>query len=186
MNATHDTPRIQPIAPEAADAKTRGLLDAVQKKLGITPNMMKTMAQAPAVLEGYLALNAALGGGLLKPALREQLALEVAQANGCEYCLSAHSLLGKLSGLSPERIASARRGRDDDATSAAALTFARQVLESRGDVSDEELAAARSAGLGNAEIAEIVGHVAINVLTNFFNNVSRPKIDFPIVRRELA
>jgi uncharacterized peroxidase-related enzyme len=185
-STTITAPRIQPLAPEETDARTRGMLEAVQRKLGMTPNMMKTMARSPAVLEGYLALSGALGGGRLKPAIREQLALEVGQANGCEYCLSAHSLLGKMAGLSPERIVSARRGTDEDPASAAALTFARRVLDARGDVSDADLDAARAAGLGDAEIAEIVAHVAINVLTNFFNNVVRTTIDFPVVRRELA
>ncbi len=179
---TRNDVRITPIDPAHADGKVRTMLDAVQKKLGITPNMMKTMAHAPAVLEGYLGFNGALASGKLRPSVREQIALEVAQANGCDYCLSAHTLLGKLAGLSPDAIASARRGEASDPGAAAALRFSRRVLEARGAVSDADIEEARRSGLGDAEIAEVVAHVALNVLTNFFNNVARTEIDFPVVR----
>ncbi|HXT61026.1 MAG TPA: carboxymuconolactone decarboxylase family protein [Pirellulales bacterium] len=173
------TSRINPVDPAVAEGRTQELFAAVKAKTGGVPNMMKTMAHAPALLEGYLAFSGALSKGLLRPAVREQLALAVSQANGCEYCLSAHSLLGKRAGLAPEQIAAARKGEADDAQAQAALSLAHELIERRGDVSDEQLEAARLAGLSDGEIAEVVGHVALSTLTNYFNELARPELDFP-------
>ena len=173
--------RISPIDPAAAQGKAKELLAAVKATLGITPNMMRAMAQSPAALEGYLALNGALAKGALPATLREQIALAVAQVNGCEYCLSAHAALGKRAGLNADQIGAARRGRSPDDKSTAALVLAQAVVEKRGDIADEQLVAARNAGLGDGEIVEVVAHVALNVLTNYFNLVARTEIDFPRV-----
>lgn len=175
-------PRIAPLDPAAASGTAKELLDAVQAKLGATPNMMRTMAVAPAVLEGYLGLAGALAGGRLGGALGERIALEIAEANACAYCLSAHAYLGEhLAKLSDAEIEAARHGRADARRDQAALAFARAVLDARGDVSDADLAAARDAGLGDAELAEVVAHVALNVFTNYFNRAAGVEIDFPVV-----
>ncbi len=155
--------RIQPIDPATATGPAKQLLDGVQKTLGITPNLMKTLAHSAAALEGYLSLNTALAGGTLNAKYREQLAISLAQANGCDYCLSAHTAIGK------------------GAKEAAGLRFSREILSSRGQVSDAALAHVRQAGFNDAEITEIVAHVALNVLTNYFNNVAQTEVDFPKV-----
>jgi uncharacterized peroxidase-related enzyme len=174
--------RITTVNPATAQGKAKELLDAVQAKLGMTPNMMRAMAQSPAVLEGYLNLNAALGHGLLPAKVREELALYVSQVNQCDYCVAAHSLLGKMAGLQPDQLIAARHGSAPADTQAqAALKFAKTVLDTRGDVSDADLAAARAAGLGDPQIAEVVAHVAINVFTNYFNRVAHTDVDFPKV-----
>ena len=173
--------RLQAIDPDRATGKAKALLDGVRKKLGVAPNLMRTMANSPAVLEGYLGLSGALAGGRLTAKLREQLALAVAEANGCEYCLAAHSLLGKNAGLDAQQVLAARRGDALDPSDRAVLQFALAVIAARGNVSDAELAHARGAGLGDAEIAEIVAHVALNVLTNYLNRVADTQIDFPKV-----
>src|SRR5258707_7778791 len=98
-------PRITPVQPADATGKAKQLLDAVQAKLGLTPNLMKTLATSPAALEAYLNFGAALAGGGFDARLREQIAVAVAQANSCEYCLAAHTALGQLAGLKPEEIA---------------------------------------------------------------------------------
>ena len=175
------TSRINPVDPAVAEGKAQELFVAVKAKMGSVPNMMKTMAHSPALLEGYLAFSGALGKGLLRPAVREQLALVVSQANGCEYCLSAHSLLGKHAGLAPEQIVSARKGEAQDPKAQAALSLARNLIDRRGDVSDEQLAAARETGLSDGEIAEVVGHVALSTLTNYFNQLAHVDVDFPKV-----
>jgi uncharacterized peroxidase-related enzyme len=173
--------RIQPIDASAAAGRTRTLLDGVQAALGITPNMMKTMAHSPAVLEGYLGLSGALSKGALEPKLREQIALAVAQANACDYCLSAHSVLGKAAGLGPEEVTTARRGSASDPKAEAGLRFAQDVVRQRGQVTDESFARVRRAGYSDAEIAEVIAHVALNLLTNYFNSVTQPEVDFPRV-----
>lgn len=171
--------RIHAIEPSEATGRASELLAAVKSKLGLVPNLTKVMATAPAVLEGYLGLSGALAHGTLPPKIREQLALVVGEANGCDYCLSAHSLFGKKLGLTEAQLLAAREGRSDDTKTAAALHFARQVIAARGKVSDADLAAVRAAGYGDGEIAEIVGHVALNTFTNYVNNVAETEIDFP-------
>lgn len=128
--------RISPVDPAHAQGKAKDLLAAVQAKLGMTPNMMRTMAQSPAVLEGYLSLNGALAHGALSGSVREQIALAVSQTNECEYCVSAHHVLGKMAGLKPEQILAARHGRATDAKARAALTLANEIVARRGDVFD--------------------------------------------------
>lgn len=178
-------PRINPIDTNKATGKTRELLDSVQKALGMTPNMMKTMARSPAVLEGYLSLNTALGKPLTAK-LREQIALVTAEVNGCGYCASAHTALGKLAGLTEEQTTLARQAGGGDEKSDAALKFAQTVLQKRGKVSDQDLELVRAVGFDDGNIAEIVAHVALNVLTNYFNEVAKTEIDFPVVQVPLS
>ncbi|HEY0864645.1 MAG TPA: carboxymuconolactone decarboxylase family protein [Lacunisphaera sp.] len=171
--------RIPTIDPTTATGQTAQLLGAVKAKLGVVPNLMRTFAQSPAALEAYLGFGATLAKGVLPAAVREQLALTIAEANGCDYCLSAHSLIGKGAGLTPDAIEAARRGAAADPKVGALLQFAQAVVAARGQVSDETLATVRAAGATDAEIVEVVSHVAANVLTNYLNNVARTTIDFP-------
>jgi uncharacterized peroxidase-related enzyme len=178
-------PRIASIETGHADAAVQATLASVKDKLGMVPNLFSTFAQSPAVLNGYLALSEALGKGVLTAKQREIIALVIAQANECSYCLSAHTLLGKGAGLSPEGIRTAREGKAESDFDGAIAGFARRIIDTRGQVSDADLAAARSAGLGDAHIVEIIANVAINVLTNYTNNVALTDIDFPKVEVEL-
>ncbi|MEO8304394.1 MAG: carboxymuconolactone decarboxylase family protein, partial [Betaproteobacteria bacterium] len=163
------------------------LLAAVKKQLGVVPNLMKLIGNSPAALEGYLSLNGALAKGTLGVKLRESIALAVAEHNGCDYCLSAHDYLGRnVAKLKDGEIDLAREGRSTDARTNAALRFARRVAESRGRVSDTEIAVLRNAGFDEASVIEIVVNVALNVLTNYVNNVAQTDIDFPKVSAKLA
>ena len=171
--------RIHQIAPESATGKAKELLDAVKGKLGLVPNMTRAMANAPAVLDGYLSLSGALGKGALPAKDRERIALAVGQANGCEYCLAAHSTIGRMVGLTADQILDSRRGTSVESKSAAIVQFARQVLGKQGRVTDADLADTRVAGLDDAAIAEVVANVALNIFTNYFNHVAETDIDFP-------
>lgn len=173
--------RISPIDRKHAPENVARTFDAIQRKLGTVPNMMLTMAQSPNVLEGYLSLSGALSRGLLTATLQEQIAIAIAEANGCSYCLSAHTVLGRRAGLPEEQLAASREGRGADARTTAALQFALAVLQTRGDVGDQKLARVRAADFSDAEIAEIIAHVALNVFTNYFNRVADTGIDFPLV-----
>ena len=171
--------RITQIAPETATGKAKTLLDAVKSKLGLVPNMTRAMANAPAVLDGYLQLSGALSHGSLSAKQREQLALAISQANGCDYCVSAHSTVGRMVGLTADQIRDARLGTAVDPKADALIRFARKVLETRGRVSDSDLEDVREAGFDDGAIAEVVGHVALNVFTNYFNELAETDIDFP-------
>lgn len=174
-------PRIQPIEIDQTDARTAAALKAVQAKLGVLPNMFTTMAHAPAVLTGYLQLSDALSQGRLNARQREMIAIAVAQENHCEYCLSAHAVLGKGAGLNTGDIERARSGQANDLVDAAILSLALQIAKSRGNISDEDLAHARGAGLNQGQILEIVGQVALNILTNYVNRVAGTEVDFPLL-----
>ena len=168
-------------------AASKPLLAAVEKQLGVVPNLMKLVGHSPAALEGYLALNGALNKGHLSHPLRERIALAIAEFNGCDYCMSVHSYLStNVAKLSAGEIDAARDGRSEDARAAAALHFARRVAETRGQVSDADLATLRAAGFDEAAVLEIVLNVALNVLTNYVNNVAQTDIDFPRVSARQA
>ena len=169
------------IDPATAEPKAKALLDGVQKKLGVTPNMMRVLAVNPSVLGAYLGFSGALAGGRLGAKLHEQIALAVAEANGCDYCLAAHSLLGKGAGLAPADLVSARRGEAADPRAAAALALARKLVANRGAVSRTDVAAAHAASLSDADIVEIIAAVALNIFTNYVNIAADTDIDFPPV-----
>jgi uncharacterized peroxidase-related enzyme len=171
--------RFIPINPINAQGRAKELLDAVKAKMGIVPNMTRAMAVSPSVLESYLGFSGALGHGVLPARVREQLALDVSEANHCDYCLSAHSAIGKRVGLSDQEVLDSRRGTSSDPKTDVLLRFARTVVEKQGIVADDEIAKVRDVGYGDAEIAEVVAHVALNVFTNYFNNVAGTSIDFP-------
>jgi uncharacterized peroxidase-related enzyme len=174
--------RIPAIDPAKATGKTKELLDAVNKKLGLVPNMTRTMAQSPAVLEAYLNFSGALTRGKLDSKLREEIALMTAAVNRCGYCASAHTAIGKMVCLGEDAILAARKGRSTDAKANAALKFARTVIDNRGQVSDADVRAASDAGFSDGEIGEIIAQVALNVFTNYFNVVAETEIDFPEVQ----
>jgi uncharacterized peroxidase-related enzyme len=172
--------RVTPVNHESAEGKARQLLDAVKAKLGIVPKMTRAMAVSPPVLEAYLGFSGALALGVLPAKVREQLALDVGEANHCDYCVSAHTYIGKnIAHLSDQDILDGRKGTSTDRKTDALLQFARTVVTKQGLVDDADVEAVRTAGYGDAEIAEVVAHVALNIFTNYFNNVAGTAIDFP-------
>ncbi len=170
------------IEPSTAAKPVADLLAAVQRTLGATPNTTKAMANSPALLSGYLALSGALGKGVLTGAVREQIALAVSQDNACSYCLSAHSYLAEhVAHLSADDITAARKSDAADTKTAALLPFASTVNQTRGQATADDFADVRAAGATDEEIAETIGHVALTVLTNYFNTAAAVEIDFPVV-----
>ena len=171
-----------PVSIEASPAASQPLLQAVKKQLGVVPNLFRLVGNSPAALEGYLGLNGALAKGALEAPTRERIALAVAEINGCDYCLSAHSYLGKnLAKLSDAEIAANRAGGSTDQKADAAVRFAVKLVNARGHVSDADIKAVKDAGYVDAQVIEIVLHVALNTLTNYVNEVANTEIDFPVV-----
>lgn len=174
--------RIAALNPDTTSGKSKELFNAVQAKLGVVPNMMRTMGNSTAVLNGYLSFSGALGASAIGAELAEQIALTVANANGCEYCNAAHSYIGeKLVKLDSVTIAAAREGRAADPKADAALKFSRILLEKRGKVSNDDVTAVKEAGFSEGEITEIIAHTALNIFTNYFNNAAGVVVDFPQV-----
>ena len=171
-----------PATIESAPAASRPMLEAVKKQLGVAPNLFRLVASSPAALEGYLGMSGALAKGALPAATRERIALAVAEINGCGYCLSAHAYIGKnLARLDEAEIAANRAGGSNDPKADAAVRFAARVTMARGHIGDEDVRAVRAAGYDDAQIIEIVQHVALNTWTNYVNEVARTEIDFPVV-----
>jgi uncharacterized peroxidase-related enzyme len=173
--------RLNLIERETATGPAKDMLDGVQKALGVTPNLVKVMANAPSALRAYLDTNGALAGGLLGAQRRERISLRVAELNRCEYCVSAHSLLGSRAGLSQEEVISSRDGASEDPKAGALLALVTAVVKKQGRISRAELDAARNADLSDGEIVEVVANVALNIMTNYLNNVAGTEIDFPRV-----
>jgi uncharacterized peroxidase-related enzyme len=177
--------RIPPIQ-SAGTPRVTELLDGVEKGLGMVPNLFRTAAQAPSVLEGMVGLFGAVAQGSLGPRFREAIALAVSELNGCDYCLSAHSVLGKGAGLDVSALARARAGTSDEPRLHAALQLAEAVVKERGHIGDAAFAAARVAGLTEGEILEVVANVALTTFTNYLNEVAGTEIDFPVVAHRAA
>jgi uncharacterized peroxidase-related enzyme len=172
--------RINPVRWNA-NSETRELLEGVEKKVGMVPNTIATMAQSPAVAQAYLQGSQTLAGGLLSAALREQIALAVSEVNQCDYCVSAHHFFGTKAGLTESELLNARHGTSTDEKTNAALTFARKIVDDRGHVSDEDVEEVQRAGYSDGEICEIVANVAMTIFTNYFNHVTNADVDFPVV-----
>jgi uncharacterized peroxidase-related enzyme len=174
-----------PATVEASPAPSRPLLEAVRTQLGSVPNLFRLLGQSPAALAGYLGLSGALGKAKLDLRTRERIAMTVAELNGCDYCLKAHTYLGKnLARLDDAELTADRQARSSDDRAAAALVFARAVVKKRGHVSGDDLAAVRAAGFDDGEVLEIVASVVLDTLTNYVNTVAETEIDFPVVRHD--
>jgi uncharacterized peroxidase-related enzyme len=178
--------RIPALDPSHANTDAKPLFDAVKAKIGKVPNLFRVMGHSPAVLKSYLAFSEAMAGGSLSAAERESLAIAIAQRNGCGYCLSAHSFIGKAAGLSAPEIEAARVNKSQTPRRQALLTLADRLVVDRGHAADADLAKARDAGLTDGEILEVVALVALNTFTNYVNHVAGTEVDFPNVDLALA
>lgn len=170
-------------AVEAADAegKTKELLDRVQKTVGMIPNLHRVAAQSPAALDGLISLMQALDRGRLKPQLRQQIGIVVAECGGSDYCLSAHTTFGKMMGVSDDDLALARDAQASDARVATALRFARDVVDRCGQISDDDLAMVLQAGFSQGDVVEIVAQIALTLFASMINNVAETDVEFPRV-----
>nr|WP_315197216.1 carboxymuconolactone decarboxylase family protein [uncultured Aquabacterium sp.] len=173
--------RINVIDQHNANPEQKALLDAIQGQLGMVPNFLKVFANSPVALQAFLGLHGVANAGSLSPQTRERIALALAQQNTCEYCLSAHTAIGRKAGLTGDEIAAARAGSSEDAKAAVAVKLARSLVEHKGDITTAELIEAREAGYTDADIVEIITHVGMNLLTNILGKASRVDIDFPKV-----
>lgn len=171
-----------PASVDASPEASRTQLNAVAKSLGSVPNLFRVVGNSPAALKGYLGLSGAVSASTLDIKTQERIALSVAETNGCDYCLSAHTYLGRnVAKLDDAEITANRHGSSNDIKAAAAVRFAAQVVKSRGHVSNDEVAAAKAGGFGDAEIIDIVLAVALNTFTNYVNEIAKTEIDFPVV-----
>jgi uncharacterized peroxidase-related enzyme len=178
--------RIPLIDRTATSPDRKALLDQVTQALGATPNMFKAVANSPAAFKSMWGSFGALGGGVIGAGLGEQIAVAVADRNACEYCLAAHTALGRKAGVSAEAMAAAQRGQSADPATAAALTFALKLVNERGNVSEADVQALRLAGFNDEQVMEILAHVALSLFTNYVNVAFAVPVDFPPVKLSRA
>lgn len=178
--------RVTLVTPQDATGDVRARLDDIRSAFGVVPNMFKAVANSPAALASMWGAFGALGGGRLGARLGEQIAVAIANANSCEYCLAAHTALGQKAGASAQDMADAQIGRASDPRSQAALAFALAVVNNRGQVSDRDVAALKEAGFDDEAVVEIVAHVALNIFTNYVNVALDVPVDFPSIALKRA
>lgn len=178
--------RINIVTTESANSEQKDLLAAIEARLGMVPNFLKVFANSPTALKAFLGLHGISGAGSLDPQTQERIALALAQQNSCEYCLSAHTAIGRKSGLTGAEIEANRAGTSEDAKAAVAVRFARSLVANLGEVTTAELIEMRAAGYDDSDIVEVITHVGMNILTNLLGKASRVDIDFPKVELKLA
>nr|WP_315846309.1 carboxymuconolactone decarboxylase family protein [uncultured Achromobacter sp.] len=178
--------RVSLIDSSNTTADRAALLTQIHNAFGATPNMFKAVANSPAALKSMWGAFGALGGGVIPAKLGEQIAVAVADRNACEYCLAAHTALGRKAGASAEEMSAAQGGQATDPKTAAALRFALQLVEARGQVSQADVQAVRAAGFNDEAIVEILAHVALNLFTNYVNVAFAVPVDFPGVKLRRA
>lgn len=178
--------RIPLVSANDAPAASRATLDAVHGAFGATPNMFRAVANSPAALQAMWSFFGALGGGVIPAKLGEQIAVAVADRNACEYCLAAHTALGRKAGASAAEMSAAQAGESADPAAAAALRFALKLVEQRGQVDGADVADLRAAGFDDGQIVEILAHVALNLFTNYVNVAFAVPVDFPGVKLRAA
>lgn len=171
--------RIATTKPDQAPQSVQPLLDAIQNQFGSVPNFYQVLATSPAAAMGYAGLVGALEEGALEPAVREIIAVAIAARNGCEYCLAAHALGAKVAGVGRDDVQAACRFEATHPKTGAALVFVKAALDGTGDVPDDVLAAARSAGWIDAELVEMLAHSALNTFTNMLNRLAQTPVDMP-------
>ena len=178
--------RITLIDPAEATGPAAEKLAEIKVAFGIVPNMFKAVANSPAALNSMWGAFGALGAGRLGAKLGEQIALAIADRNGCNYCIASHTALGRKVGATAQEMTEAQAGRSADTRTAAALAFVTAVVEKRADVTPADVGALRGAGFDDGEIVEILAHVALNVFTNYVSIVLDVPVDFPKVKLSRA
>lgn len=183
MSATSSSvARVPLVDRTAATGTVRAVLDQVHGAFGATPNMFRAVANSPAALQSMWGAFGALGGGVIGAALGEHIAVAVANRNACDYCLAAHTALGRKAGVSGEALAAAQAGESADPRIAAVLRFVLQLVNERGQVDAADVQALRDQGVNDEQIVEIVAHVALNLFTNYVNVALAVPVDFPGVK----
>lgn len=177
MSATG--PRLNSIEPDAATGKVAAMYGQVKSNMGMIPNLFKGLANSPQALEAYLTLDKLIGEGSLSPAEQQLVRMVTSVRNECTYCVAAHTMGLKGAGLSDSQILEVRRGRSDDAKLQALIDFTLKVMDTKGFVSDEDLAAVRAAGYTDANIADVMVVITQKTLSNYFNHVHDTVLDLP-------
>jgi uncharacterized peroxidase-related enzyme len=172
-------PVIEPVKLDAANEEQKKVLEGIQAKMGKIPNIYATMAHSPSTLHALLAYNFGLKKGVLTPKEIEAIALAVGQNNTCDYCVAAHTVIGKMSGLTDEETLEARQGISQDPKMDALLELVVEISEKKGRPLGKVVDAFKAAGYSDAALIEVIAWVTFNLFTNYFNHIAETEVDFP-------
>ena len=172
---------IKLIDPAITTGSQQQTFGQIQKAFGTVPNMFRAIGNSSAALNSMWTSFVALGQGTLGQQLGEQVAVLVANINRCEYCLAAHTMLGQNAGLTAAQLSEAQVGKSNDKKVQAALIFSSKMVSQRAHLSTFDIAEIKQAGFNDADIAELIAHVALNIFTNYTNVSLAVPIDFPQV-----
>lgn len=173
---------IKSIDPSNATGASKEVLDLAEKRLQRVPQMVRVLANSPAITRLYFQFNEAFQHTKMSPRLRGLIAAAISEFNGCDYTLSTAMALGAKEGVSPAELTDARQCKASDPQTAAALRFALAVAKQRGRVPAEQTDELRKVGFSDEEIVEIIAAVVLNIFRNYVNLVASTEVDFPLVR----
>ncbi len=166
----------------------QAIFDSLSKNLGMTPNLYAAFAHSPTALGTYMTFQNASKGALTNKE-REAINLVVSQANGCRYCQSAHTVLGKMNGFTEEQVLALRQGHSTDTKLNALVNFTKEVVETKGRVSDATREAFFAAGYTDAHVVDTLMVIGDKIISNYLHNFGQFAIDFPVaveLEKEMA
>lgn len=171
--------RIELLPENQASAETQELYGMLKKQMGKVPNVYQVYGHSATALKANLQMDDILSKGILTGAEIEIVALTVSEFNGCEYCIAAHTVVGKMQGMSEAQTVEARKGTYANEKEQSLINFTKAILEKRGKISNEDLQAFRNAGYSNGAVVEVTGQVAKNFFNNYTNHIAETPVDFP-------
>jgi len=170
-------PRLECIDPTTDSGPGADILNGPLKAKQI--NIFKGLAAHPSVLEAFVAWAGGSKGGELSPAEVEVVQLATAQRYDCDYCLAAHTMVAAGTGLDDSDCEAIRRGDSENPRLQALVNFTNAVLDTTGNVSDQQLADFRSAGYSDQAVIEVVAGISVMTFTSFYNHIHDTEVDFP-------
>jgi uncharacterized peroxidase-related enzyme len=168
---------------EQVTIEAQAIFDQIQKSIGKVPNLYATIGYSSNALKGYLGFEEQLGKGVFTPIEREAISLVVSEVNNCLYCLSAHTLIGSMKGLSNDEMINIRKGTPTNPKLKVIVQLAKSITENKGKANNDVLKAFFDLGYNNDAVIEIIGLVAAKVFTNYVYALTDIPVDFPPVEQ---
>ncbi len=170
-----------PLHDVASAPDARQAFDQAEQAFGMVPNLIRKMASAPPLAEGYLALNGLLQQTSFSPVEQGVLLLTVSRYHECDYCMAAHSMTGRMTGVPDAVIAALREDRPiDDPKLEALRRFTRAMIEHRGWVDEATQQAFLDAGYNPPQMLEVILAIAMKTLSNYTNHIAGTPVDEPM------
>jgi len=170
---------LKPLRLGEANTNSQTIFNTIKNKIGMLPNLYATMGVSDKLLGGFLSFTETLKSGELSGKEYEAVALATSQANGCAYCLSAHTAIGKMNGFTEEETLELRDNSSADTKLNALVTLTSEFVNLKGHLTEETVDSFFEAGYNKAAFAEVIGIVALTTITNTVYHNGGFEIDFP-------